>query len=72
MGEMKINLIQGDKPIKKHPYKLVHKYKPIVHKEIEAMLSGIIYLIDKFEWASPMVIQPKKHDPNKLIICVDF
>jgi hypothetical protein len=32
----------------------------------------IIYPINKAEWASPMVVQPKKHDPKKLIICVDF
>jgi hypothetical protein len=37
------------------------------------MLSvGIIYPIDKEEWESPMVVQPKKHDPKKLRICVDF
>ena len=34
--------------------------------------ASIIYPIDQSEWASPMVVQPKKHDPTKLIICVDF
>jgi hypothetical protein len=34
--------------------------------------AGIIYPIDKAEWESPMVVQPKKHDPKKLRICVDF
>ena len=29
-------------------------------------------LFDQLEWASPMVVQPKKHDPTKLRICVDF
>jgi hypothetical protein len=73
MGEMKIELIPGEKPIKKRPYKLAHKYKPIVQKEIEGMLSdSIIYPIDKVEWESPMVVQPKKHDPKKLRICIDF
>jgi hypothetical protein len=33
---------------------------------------GIIYPIDKSKWASPIVLQPKKHDPIKLSICVDF
>ena len=33
---------------------------------------GIIYPIYQLEWASPMVVHPKKHDPTKLIICVDF
>jgi hypothetical protein len=73
MGEMKINLIQGAKPIKKCPYKLAHKYKPIVQKEIEGMLVARHHLpIKKYEWASPMVVQPKKHDPKKLRICVNF
>ena len=33
---------------------------------------GIIYPIDQSEWVSPMAIQPKKHDPTKLGIYVDF
>ena len=33
---------------------------------------GIIYPIDQFEWASPMVVQLKKHDPNKIRVYVDF
>ena len=33
---------------------------------------GIIYPIDQSRWASPMVIQPKKHDLIRLIICVNF
>ena len=73
MGEMNIKLIPGEKPIKKRPYNLVHKYKPIVKKEIKGMLQeGIIYPIEKAEWASLMVVQPKKHDPKKLRICVEF
>ena len=36
------------------------------------LIVGIIYPIDQSEWASPMVVQPKKHDPTRLIICVDF
>jgi hypothetical protein len=45
----------------------------IVQKEIEGMLKlGIICPIDKVEWESPMVVQPKKHDPKKFRICVDF
>jgi hypothetical protein len=29
-------------------------------------------MIDKFKWAIHMVIQPKKYDPKKLRICVNF
>ena len=73
MGEMKIDTKPDVRPIKKIPYKLAHKYKEIVKKEINNMLAaGIIYPIDQSEWASPMVVQPKKHDPTRLRICVDF
>jgi hypothetical protein len=44
-----------------------------IQKEIKGMLQeGIIYPIDKEEWEIPMVVQPKKRDPKKLRICVDF
>lgn len=73
MGEIKIDLIPDAKPVRKRPYKLAHKHKDIVKKEIEAMLAArIIYPVDQSEWTSPMVVQPKKHDPKKLRICVDF
>ena len=73
MGEMKIDNKPDVRPVKKRPYKLAHKYKEIVKKEIDNMLeAGIIYPIDQSEWASPMVVQHKKHDPTRLRICVDF
>ena len=57
MGEMKIDTKPDVRPIKKRPYKLVHKYKEIVKKEIDNMLApGIIYPVDQSEWASPMVV----------------
>ena len=73
MGEMKIDIKPDARSIKKRPYKLAHKYKEIVKKEIDTMLAaGIIYPIDQSKWASPMVVQPKKHDLTKLRICVNF
>ena len=73
MGEIKIDLLPDAKMVRKRPYKLAHKYKDIVKKEIEAMLAaGIIYPVDQSERASPMIVEPKKHDPKKLRICVDF
>ena len=47
MGEIKIDIKPDARPTKKTPYKLAHKYKEIVKKEIENMLAaGIIYPID--------------------------
>ena len=73
MGEMKIYIKLDARPVKKRPYKLAHKYKEIVKKEIDNMLAvGIIYPIDQSEWESMIVVQPKKHDLTKLRICDDF
>ena len=70
---MKIDTKPDVRPIKKRPYKLAHKYNEIVKKEIDNMLAArSIYPIDQSKWASPMVIQPKKHDPKRLRICVNF
>ena len=73
MGEMNIDIKPDAWPVNKRPYKLAHKYKEIVKKEIDNILTaGIIYPIDQSEWEIPMVFQPKKHDPTKMRICVDF
>ena len=73
MGEIKIDRKPKAKPVKKIPYKLAHKYKELVKKDIDDMLvAGIIYPIDQLEWASPMVVQPKKHDLTQLRIYVSF
>ena len=73
MGEMKIDLLWEETLIKKRPYKLAHKYKEIVKAEIDKMLTtGVIYHVDQSEWESPMFVQPKKNDPKKLRVCVDY
>ena len=47
MRKMKIDLLPDAKLVKKRPYKLAHKYKDIVKKEIDHMLKeGIIYLVN--------------------------
>lgn len=73
MGETKIELLPDAKPIKNRPYMLEHKYKEIIKNEIDNMLKvGIIYPVYHSKWKSPMMVQPKKRDPKKLRICVDF
>ena len=70
---MKIDIKPDIRSVKKRPYKLAHKYKGIVKKGIDNMAAtAIIYPIDQSQWASPMVVQPRKHDPTKLRIYVDF
>lgn len=73
MGEMKIDLLLETKLVNNRPYKLAHKYKEIVKTEIDNMMAvRIIYLVNQSEWESPMVVQPKKHYPKKLRVCVDY
>ena len=70
---MNIQLLPDVKLVKRRPYKLAHKYKDIVKYEIDNMLKeSIIYPVDQSKWASPTVVQSKKHDPKKLRVCVDF
>ena len=48
MGEMKNGLLTNANPFKKYSYKVSHKYKYIINKDINNMLIvGIIYLIDQ-------------------------
>lgn len=73
MGEMKIELLPYAKDVKKWPFKLAHKYKDSIKKEIDNMIATrIIYPINQFEWATPMVIQMKRHDQKILHICIGF
>ena len=47
MGEMNIDIKLDVWPVRKRPYKIAHKYKEIVKKEIDNMLAvGLIYPID--------------------------
>ena len=59
--------------LKRDPISYPTNIKIYLKKEIHGMLKdGIIYPVDWSEWASPMVAQPKKHDPKKLRVRVDF
>ena len=47
---MKTDIKLDVRPVKERPYKLAHKYKEIVKKEINNMLAiGIIYPIDQLK-----------------------
>jgi hypothetical protein len=55
LGEMKIPLKPGPKPVKQIPYRLNPRYKEKVKEEIDCMLKeGVIELIEESEWISPM------------------
>jgi hypothetical protein len=71
LGEMKIPLKPGAKPIRQRPYRLNPRYKEKVKAEIDRMLdTGIIEPVEESEWIIPMVVQDKK--TGGIRICVDL
>ena len=67
MGEMKIDTKPDVRPVNKRPYKLAHKYKEIVKKEIDNMLAaGIIYPIDRCGMGKSHGRPAKETRPDKV------
>ena len=61
LGEMKIPLKLGAKPIRQRPYRLKLRYKEKVKVELDRMLNAsIIELVEEYKWIIPMVVQDKK------------
>jgi hypothetical protein len=61
MGEMRIPLKPGVKPVKKRPYRLNPKYKEKVNIELDRMMEErIIEPVEESKWIRPMVVQDKK------------
>jgi hypothetical protein len=61
MGERKIELKPGSKPVRHRPYHLNPRVKEKVKRDIDKMMEdGIIFAVDEAEWVSPIVIQNKK------------
>jgi hypothetical protein len=61
LGEMKIPLKPGAKPIQHRPYRLNPRYKEKVKDEIDKMIDvGIIEPVEESEWIIPMVVQENK------------
>ena len=61
LGIMKITLKPDAKPVQQRPYHLNPKYKEKFHLELDKMLmTGIIELMEEFDWVSLMVVQEKK------------
>ena len=63
-------ILTTDKPIRQCPYHIPQAYREKVKKEIEEMEENGIIRKSKSEWASPLVIVPKKD--GSLRVCIDF
>jgi hypothetical protein len=72
MGEIKIELKPGSKPVKHRPYHLKPRVKEKVKKEIDKMLEvKLMFEVEEVEWVSPIVIQRKKCIED-IRVCVDY
>ncbi len=58
------------RPVKLPPSRLAHAYRDTVKKELQEMLDAGIIEPSRSEWASPIVVVPKKDGGIRL--CVDY
>ena len=58
------------KPVRLAPYRLPHAYRETVKSELQSMEESGIIQSSKSEWASPIVLVPKKD--GTLRMCVDY
>ena len=58
------------KPVKQSPYRLPHAYREVIQKELAEMERDGIIQPSSSEWASPIVLVPKKD--GSLHMCVDY
>ncbi|KAL3693085.1 hypothetical protein R1sor_006736 [Riccia sorocarpa] len=68
----RIKLRENGKPVLAKPYRLNPQYAQLVKQELDKLLAcDFIYPSEETEWASPILVVPKK-DTGKIRVCVDF
>ena len=68
--EHRIELYPDSKPIRQAPYRQGHKARDITSSEIAKMLDAGVIEPASSEWASPVVLVPKKD--GSLRFCIDY
>ena len=63
-------ILKADKPIRQQAYRIPHAYRERVKEELREMEETGIIRKSNSEWASPLVVVPKKD--GSLRLCVDF
>lgn len=73
--DQKIYLKEDAVPTYRKPYRLPYAQKTEIHKQLDEMLKHDIIEKAQSEWSSPLLIVPKKMDPNgikKWRVVVDY
>lgn len=69
--EHNIEIEPDAKPFKQSRYQMNLTYVAQVKEEIDKLLKiGLIYLVDRFEWLSPIVLVLKKNE--QLRVCINY
>lgn len=68
--EHRIDLKNDVQPVRQNPYRSGHKEREFAREEIEKMLKAGVIEPSNSEWASPIVLAPKKD--GSLRFCVDY
>ena len=66
--------VQGAEPIRQTPYRIPQAWKGEYETEIDRMIEEGIIIESSSEWASPVVLVPKKQDGKQtgIRVCIDF
>ena len=68
--EHNIHVPESTPPVHQSPYRIPYAYRAMVQEELSSMLKAGIIEPSSSEWASPMVLVPKKD--GSIRMCVDF
>ena len=68
--EHRIELKPDTKPVRQAPYRAGHKNREIITAQVQEMLKAGVIEPAQTEWASPVVVVPKKDGSSRF--CVDY
>ena len=70
LTEHSIHLREYAHPVRQSPYRLPHAYREEVRRELDDMVQAGVIEPSTSEWASPIVLVPKKDGSTRL--CIDY
>ena len=65
-----VDIIEGAKPVKKHPYRLHPERQQYLRKEVKYLLDNDFIEPSQSEWSSPCILVPKSDGTFRM--CTDY